>query len=232
MDTDGGLSIGRELETLTTRTGSPPGGTGDMDVVRQRITNLYGRRYLDCSLSNWVYHGSAAEQARQKRVHAAIDAYVKSIEESIDSGKNLILAGPPGTGKDRFLVSSAKAAIVAGKTVTRFTGAELWGRTRDLIDTNGTESELIRKLREPAVLIISDPLPPGTSLTDHQATWLYRIVDRRYTDQKPVWITINVADSAEASQRLRPQVWDRLRDGALVVECQWPTYRTPCEVVR
>jgi hypothetical protein len=50
-------------------------------------------------------------------------------------------------------------------------------------------------------------------------------VDYRYSHRKPIWLTLNVADGAEAELRMGAQTVDRLRDGALVLFCNWPSYR-------
>lgn len=145
----------------------------------------------------------------------------------INRGTNLVLFGPAGTGKDHLAASLLWQAAYLGARIAAFTGPQLWSRTRDLIGDGGSESQLLNCLREPNVVLISDPTSPGKSLTDAQADWLYRIVDRRYRDLKPTWLTANVADRKDAETKLTVQVWDRLRDGAVTVDCNWPSYRKP-----
>src|SRR5690606_34318118 len=101
------------VETSMTRPARPPRVvTGDdrtaADGMEMRITALFGKRYADCRLSNWQFSSDADAAARQKRVLEAVRKYGQNIGESIASGTNVILAGTPGTGKDRFLVSLAR----------------------------------------------------------------------------------------------------------------------------
>jgi DNA replication protein DnaC len=80
-------------------------------------------------------------------------------------------------------------------------------------------------MTRPNVLAISDPTPPLGELSDYQRSMLFRVVDRRYRDLRPTWVTINAADSAEAERKIAPNIIDRLAHGALVLRCNWPSYR-------
>jgi DNA replication protein DnaC len=104
-------------------------------------------------------------------------------------------------------------------------GMDLFGRIRDRIQRGEEERDLIRGLVKPDVLAISDPLPPFGALTEFQATMLFRVLDERYSRRRPVWVTVNVANRAEFEERMGVQLVDRLIDGALVVYCNWKSYR-------
>ena len=93
-------------------------------------------------------------------------------------GDGLVLFGAAGTGKTHLLVSSAKVAIEAGLSVVWTNGQDL-ARFRAAIDGDGSESKVIREIGKPSVLVLDDVLPPGGSLTDYQATTLYRIINAR-----------------------------------------------------
>lgn len=77
------------------------------------------------------------------------------------------------------------------------------------------------------MLAISDPTPPlGEVRSDWQRSLLFRIVDRRYRDLKPTWVTINAASAEEAEKRLTPNIIDRLSHDAVIVRCNWKSFRT------
>lgn len=54
---------------------------------------------------------------------------------------------------------------------------------------------------------------------------LFDLVDARYSRRKPAWVTLNCASRTEAEERIGVQVVDRLAHDALVVTCNWPSYR-------
>lgn len=68
------------------------------------------------------------------------------------------------------------------------------------MDSRETEEELIGEFCWPTILYLSDPLPPFGELTPFQASALFSVIDRRYRDRKPVWISLNVADATEAER--------------------------------
>ena len=70
-------------------------------------------------------------------------------------------------------------------------------------------------------------VPPKGDASQYNADVLMRIVDRRYRDCKPTWLTLNVLDGEEAERRLASPIVDRVRHGSLCLECNWPSYRTP-----
>ena len=109
-------------------------------------------------------------------------------------------------------------------------GADMFGDARDLISDGGSEKDFVRRLVLPSVLYISDPVPPSGSITEFQASLLFRILDGRYSAGKPTIATVNVASRAELDTRIGSQNSDRLRDGALCVPCAWSSYRKPLEI--
>ncbi len=136
-----------------------------------------------------------------------------------------MLFGPKGTGKDHLLVALCRAAIVAGKYVLWQNGMDLFGDIRDRMDTADSERALINRLVAPDVLYLSDPVPPLGNLTEFQSSMMFRILDGRYSRRKPTWCSVNASKGAELESRMGPQNVDRLRDGALSIHCDWPSYR-------
>lgn len=200
-------------------------------VARQRETaerlrqlvNARGERYAECSLQNY-----RAESPEQK---AAVDLLVDFCEQMSglirkQGQGGLILYGPRGTGKDHLLMAAMRYAIEHVSFSVRWcNGMDLIGDIRDRIQTGEQESALVRSMTTPDILAISDPLPPFGVLTEFQATMLFRIIDARYSRRKPIWVTVNVANRAEFEQRMGAQLVDRLIDGALVMFCNWASFR-------
>lgn len=189
-----------------------------------------GKRYANAS-----FNAYKASNPLQERVLSALRAYATEWEENRGMGQGLLLYGPRGTGKDHLAVATL------GNILLRFDlraewvdGQELYAGMRDKIGSDATEQSQIQRFTLPDLLIISDPLPADSkeSLSSFQLSTLWRIVDRRYRDLKPTWMTLNVANFDEASKRLSPQIADRLSDGVIALHCDWPSFRKPASVVK
>ena len=182
-----------------------------------------GVRYANCSVKDYVIYDDA-----QRRVVERLKQYGRNLRENVAACRGIILYGPPGAGKDHLLIALAKYAICHHEmTVDYVTGAELFMTIRDQMDDdNAKESTYIRKLLAPSILIVSDPVPPEDSLKGFRREKLGHIVDRRYRDNKPTWITANVASGKEAEERMGPALVSRLREQALSEWCDWPDYRS------
>lgn len=188
--------------------------------MHNRFIEARGERYAMCKLSNFE-----CNVAGQSEVVAKLKQYGEDFESEIKRGTNIIAFGPKGTGKDHLLSAMANGAIRLGVTVEWVNGADLFGLVRDRIGAEQSEASLIQSYVRPTVLYISDPLPPIGNITDFQAATLFRILDGRYSRMRPTWCTVNVADGVELEQRMGAQNADRLRDGALALYCNWPSYR-------
>lgn len=189
----------------------------------QSILAQVGRRYWSASLDSF---DAASEDAAS--VLAEIGHYVRNLRENVDSGAGIVLLGRPGTGKDHLIVAVLRTAARKGYAVHWVDGAEFFAASRDNIDTNQTEDSWAKRFTMPDILAISDPIPPAGDVREGwQISTLFRVIDRRYRDMKPTFITINVKDAAEASQRMSGNIVDRLSHGALVLKCNWQSYRKP-----
>lgn len=187
------------------------------------IVHKIGERYRDCSLENFELSADESAAARQREAIGALKRFVAKPEK----GTNVVLFGPPGTGKDHCLAAMMRVALETGTEIEWVDGSDLFSQMRDLIDSDRSEYSFLQQWSKAAVLVISDPLPPFGALSAFQAATLFRIVDRRYRECKPTWVSMNVSSSREASERIGEQVVDRLKDGAIALHFDWPSYRKP-----
>jgi DNA replication protein DnaC len=181
-----------------------------------------GRRYSECRLETY----EAASQ-KQKDAVCKLHEYASDIEQRIKDGQNVLLFGPAGTGKDHLLVALSRVAYRAGYTVAWANGQDLFSALRDAMDEGTTEKRTLRDFTNGDIQYISDPLPPVGDAGKWQQETLFRIIDRCYSNLRPVWVTLNVKDKQEAQQRLGVQTTDRLMHGALIIPCNWESYRKP-----
>jgi DNA replication protein DnaC len=229
-----GHALGETVEKISNRaskakpSSSPPGDDGAQVREREqrwhRLSQQLGPRYADCRVKTFRLSGDKAVASRQMAVVDAVRAYGEQVEENIRQGRGVVLAGPPGTGQDHLLVGLMFAAVGAGLTVEWRNGMDLFGAVRDGIGNGTDEGELLKGLVRPDVLVLSDPVPPWGPLTQFQAAFLFRVIDRRYRDLKPVWLTTNTGGES-GDGKMGAALVDRLRHGAMSLVCNWPSYR-------
>lgn len=189
-------------------------------TLLETVLKPVGVRYRNCSLDNFQAQDALAIISLNK-----VRDYAANIVEHVANGDCVTFFGTVGTGKDHLMIGLMRVAAERGiKTVWR-NGMDWFGDLRDNIDRERAESLTIRELSEPQILALSDPIPPFGELSQFQASMLFRVIDARYRNCRPTWLTLNVADGNEASARMGAALVDRLRDRGLAVECKWPSYR-------
>ncbi len=204
----------------------PRPGEGAFAAILSKV----GRRYRDASFNSYV-----ADRSGQAEAAASLREYAANWADNQNRGRGIILYGPRGGGKDHLAIATlGKILFDNAATCEWVDGQDLYEQMRDRMGADAPEREAIRRYTTPDILLLSDPIPQSgdKGITDYQQSVLWRIVDRRYRDMRPIWMTINVAGAADMSLRLGAQLADRLMDGACVVQCDWPTYRAPATVVK
>ena len=191
----------------------------------QRLRSKLGRRYAECTFDSFVPFTEVGVGELQEAARLKLREYVADMRGNVKAGRNVVLYGPPGTGKDHLLTSMLRDAIAADVSCDWVNGMSLFERRRDAIDTDIREKDILAEYVKPAVLAISDPVPPWGDLQQGQAEFLFRLIDQRYRQLKPVWVTANVASGKDAEKRIGTQVIDRLRDGGIAIEFKWPSHR-------
>lgn len=194
----------------------------DLEELRLRLMRDAGRRYADASFRSFSI-GNDKFTARRKDALQQAVSYFRSGETTILKGKNLVLYGTIGTGKDHLAVAVAKACCACGLSARFVTGqaiVESGDRSRrygpDVVDQG------VRTCR---VLVLSDPLPNAADLSDSETRHLLHLVDHRYRNLLPTIVTANACSREELMEFLRGPLGDRLLSGSTVVEMRWPSHR-------
>ena len=179
-----------------------------------------GKRYIHASLDQYrIYHRN------QEQVVEMCRDIADSIDKFVADGRNIILYGSVGTGKDHLVAALLLIAARAGFQCKWLNGIQLYGSLRDRMNESRSEQAMIRDLLAPSVLAISDPLPPVGELSAWRIEFMYRLINERYVSMKSTWLTINATSPVDAEEKLSTPVWDRLQEMGEIVPCFWPSFR-------
>lgn len=187
--------------------------------VKGLIADL-GSRYAHAELSNYEIY-----DAKQRAVIEDVKTFAMEMEERTKGGGGLLLYGGVGTGKDHVIAALLKIAIARYGFSAKWTdGRKLFADARKAIGDEA-ETEFLRKLTRPYILAISDPQPPQGDLTDFQSSLLRDVIDRRYRDCKPTWMTTNLDRKDDAIAMLSAPVIDRINHDVTKFFFDWQSYR-------
>jgi DNA replication protein DnaC len=133
-------------------------------------------------------------------VTSAVRAYVRRLDEHLDSGRGLWFEGDVGTGKTTLAMLVSKAALDAGRTVAIYSLPRLLAEIRTTFDEDADRSyvALLDRLTAVDLLHVDDVGAEKTS------PWvleqLYALVNARYEEERSMLITTNLDREALAEQ--------------------------------
>lgn len=187
-------------------------------------------RYLNCTLENFE-----TDQEWRREVLQSVRTIESNLEEHLQAGRNLVFAGPCGTGKDHLMAALLRVVILELRQRPKvfFTrGVDACSAGKGKGKAKPIELPIIEKGGGAQVLLaISDPVISGCPLRVWEAKRLFDLVDRQYSRRQPIWTTLNAQDRAEADRLLTVPVADRLFANCITVFFNGETYRQPVEML-
>jgi DNA replication protein DnaC len=193
--------------------------------VYAELLGQLGKRYHPPAVSVKTYT-CPHPQNGQREVLKSCQALVDRLDVVVQAGECLVWYGSPGTGKDHLMASLLHVAAGRYGFDCRWVrGSDLFILFRDAMARRSSEGKLVREFSKPTVLAISDPIPQTSGLGAYQAGMLANIIDARYADLRPTWVTMNANGEEHARGLLGKPTWSRLIDSGHVFRCYWPDYR-------
>jgi DNA replication protein DnaC len=148
-----------------------------------------GRRFLEVSFDREPIVSLDPVVIRQVR------AFVRSIEEHLDTGRGLWFDGPVGTGKTSLAILVAKAAKDAGRSYAVYPVPRLLAEIKRTFDRDASDTYLgfFRRLCTVDVLVLDDL--GAEKQTEWVLEQLYSIINERWQDRRTIVVTTNIPDA-------------------------------------
>ena len=228
LGTRGTLTVHEQQELSVISDGKAVLSDREMDEVRAKwcCMDSFGQRYRECSLSNY--------DATTDSQRAAVEVLRQHVLDFPD--RNVLIYGPCGTGKDHLIAGLARSLMQSewkpsprGYSLHRhpigvFDGMSLFDTLRDRI-SDRDQVDLTKDSARYPIVYISDPTPLSGALSQFEQRHLYRILDARYRELKPTWMTCNVSSRDQLDECIGVRNSERILDGATSIYCDWPSYR-------
>lgn len=198
-------------------------GTSERERLRNMRLAEMGipPRYKDASIWTWQH-----QMDQQRRVWEWARDYCQGFHSAVQTGRSAVFTGAPGTGKTLLACGMLLHVGEKGGTGLYVTAAEMSARVRSTYnrDADETEQQAIEAFVCPDFLVI-DEVGRQTD-TPHEQTILFRVLDERYRNLKPVLLVSNLGKTA-LHDFLGVSLWDRLREaGGAHQNFDWVSQRS------
>jgi DNA replication protein DnaC len=149
------------------------------------------------------------------KAHTAAFDFARDLSAGAGS-RGVFLIGTPGIGKTHLAASTLKVLKAHGKSVAFYKVTDMLGYLRSCFRDASTitEEEAIEELASIDVLFLDDFGVERT--TDYAIDALYRIIDRRYRRELPIFATSNL-NFAELKDKFDARISSRLASMCRVI---------------
>jgi DNA replication protein DnaC len=187
------------------------------------MVNAVGKRHATCWFDNYDVGTDEVAMRRQLALNAVKD-YARQLESHRDTGKNLVLVGSCGTGKDHLAVSVLRVALSMKWIVRYRRGSVICSECRQsMLETS---KDVPHDLWSADLLVVSDIEPHADkAASEFEQRALLELIDRRYTAMLPTIVTSNKVAKPDLIKAIGERVVDRLYENAVIVPMIWPSYR-------
>lgn len=189
------------------------------EYKKRIISKLFNRvaippAFNECSFANYIDNTKEKSIAKNK-----MQDFANNITTNLKTGRNVILTGNIGNGKNHLAIATAKVAVENEHTALFTTTKEMIGE----INYAGWKNEsIIKKYAVPDLLII-DEIKFGLNHIEQEH--LSSVMEKRYNFKKSTILISNLS-IGNLKEILGARVISRLRNNkCLVVYFTWEDYR-------
>ena len=194
-------------------------------ALEAKTQSILGRAAIPPRFANRRLGTFQAECHGSKRALAIATEYAEDFSDVLLQGRSMLFLGSVGTGKTHLAVGIAHAVIEQGYEALFSSVLSAIRSVKECYsrDSQVTEAQAIRRLVEPALLILDEVgLQFGS---EAEKLILFEIMNGRYENLKPTILLSNLG-VADMEKYLGQRVMDRLREGGgKAVTFDWESYR-------
>jgi len=188
----------------------------------EQLAAVVGPRLAKCTFKGYDL-GDDRFTARRAFALNKVQDYARHLEDNVKAGKNLILLGTVGTGKDHLLAAMVRHALAMPIDTHYIRGSELCTQMRESYNERNTAVPI--RFVEVPLLVISDIEPARDGVSKFEERALLELIDRRYNSERPICCTTNCETTKDLDAAIGSRAADRLLDNAVVAIMIWPSYR-------
>lgn len=192
--------------------------------VASGLAKLFEQQIPPC-LSGSSFECMNRDYDNQVRIINTVRKYTSDLINGQNEGSNLVLTGPPGTGKSHMLVAMMNIAASNG-LIACYVSMPHLVRTLHLCvqgETGYSVAGALELLKQADVLLIDEI--GRHKATEFNKSFIWDLVDAMHQAQKPIVAATN-SSAAELRQLFDPAAMNRLIDrGSQLLVCDWESYR-------
>lgn len=189
-----------------------------------RIAALFRRSGIPARFSDRTFASYVARTDAQHRALRTASRFAESVIESPQLGASLVMCGSPGTGKTHLACAIGRELANNMRSVFFSTVLAAIRHVKETYrrDSERAESEAIRDLLEPDLLILDEI---GVQVgSEHEKMILFEVINGRYQDCKSTVLISNLSQD-ELLAYLGDRIMDRFREAGGVIAFDWPSHR-------
>lgn len=175
-----------------------------------------GERFKDDTFNSFTFRPGSEVAAK------AASKYASSFDPKASGG--LCLWGSPGNGKTKLAMAITNCVSGKGYSVVFIKTTDLLEKIRSTFGRGNGEDEaqIMRALRLCDLLVLDDV--GAEHVTDWVLDVLFRVIDGRYVDKKPIVLTSNIAAS-KLDEKIGQRIQDRIFEMCEIVKNEATSYR-------
>ncbi|HMT03837.1 MAG TPA: ATP-binding protein [Burkholderiales bacterium] len=193
----------------------------EQEYKQQIINKLFDRAAIPPRFEKVTFANYIVDNDNQLNVKKLMQDFADNISDNLKIGRNVIISGNIGNGKNHLAIATAKVAIENGY-IALFTTV---GEMIDKVNAgNWNKDGTINKYTVPDLLIL-DEVTFG--LNSVEQSHLFKVITRRYELMKSTIILSNLSIKELATKEaLSERIVDRLRENnGILLNCTWKSYR-------